>query len=134
MAKIISTLLASTLVPVVDVGLYTISVQVTIPAGVVNGDSIQVAAIPANLRLIDAHLGQPASIGAAATAKLQKNALNGDVRTDITAATTAGGADYERMSVAPQDLVATDVVEILIGGGNPTAGTVLNVDLVLRRK
>ena len=134
MAKITSVLTPAVLAKTVDVGLFVLSQSVIIPSGVVNGDSIQVVAIPAGLRLVDAHLGQPATIGAAATAKLQKNALNADVRTDITGATTAGGADYERMSAAPQDLAATDVVEILIGGGNPTAGTILNVDLVLSRK
>jgi len=133
MAKITSVLAAANLGKVVDVGNFTVTKSIAIPAGTANGDSIQVFTVPVGLRLVDCHLGQPATIGAAATAKLQKNALNADSRTDLTGATTAAGADYERMSVGPQNLAATDVIEILIGGGNPTAATVLTVDLVLTR-
>lgn len=136
MPTLVSRLTAKKDVRVVDIGLFVASFSITVPAGAANGDSIQVAEIPCGLRLLASHLAHPATIGAAATAKLQKNALNSGTRTDLTIATTAGGASFVSgaATTAPQDLATLDVIEILIGGGAPTAGQTLNVDLVLARK
>lgn len=100
-----------------------------------NADNIAVHTIPigVNLRLTEADIKHDATLGASATLKLQVN--RGGTRTDLTVATTAGGASHASsgsVATMPFDLQGGDVIEALVGGANITAANV-SVDLMVVR-
>lgn len=86
-----------------------------------SGDDIIFFRAPCAMRIVDVAFNQSASLGASATAQLKAGA------TAITAATTAGGADLERMSVFPVDVAAGDPIQVRIAGANITASATLSV-------
>jgi hypothetical protein len=89
-----------------------------------SGDDIVFFKAPCAMRICDASLNASASLGTSATAQLKAGS------TAITAATTAGGADFEKMNVAPVDVAAGDAIQVRIGGANVTASATLSVHIV----
>lgn len=132
MADVKTYLLASTVTPMLDVGTYMLTLKPAIAnAAAANGDSIQLATIQRNCRMGSAHLRALATLGAAATVKLQRN--RGGVRIDLTVATTAAGASLVNSStIGPVDLQGGDIIELLVGGGNIAAAAGVEVDLLLQ--
>jgi hypothetical protein len=130
MAVVTSIMIAARNVRVVDVGEFSIDYKPVLPAAA-NADNIQLFTAPCDMRLNTAHLKVPTGLGASATLKMQRNRAG--VRTDITAATTANTAGVVNAAgIAPLDLLAGDIIELLVGGGALTSGTV-EYDLLVRR-
>lgn len=130
MATITSIAVLARNVRVVDVGLFAIDAKPALPAAA-NGDNIVLLTAPCDMRLFSAHLRQPATLGAAATLKLQR--VRGGVRTDLTAATTAATAGVvSGAGLVPIDILAGDTIEVLVGGGALSAG-IVEYDLLVRR-
>jgi hypothetical protein len=64
-------------------------------------------------------------------AEAQKN--SGGTRTDLTIATTAGGASYvTSATIGPVDVIAGDIIELLVGGANISAAAAVEVDITLQ--
>lgn len=130
MAVLSTILLAARFVRVVDVGEFSIDAKPVLPAAN-NGDNIQLFTAPCDMRLNTSHLKVPNTLGASATLKMQRN--RGGTRVDMTATTTAATAGVVNGStIGPMDLQAGDIIELLVGGGALTSGTV-EYDLLVRR-
>lgn len=133
MATIATLLVAATLTPMVDVGSYNLHASFPVSSGLAgNGDSIQCFTVLRNARLFSAGIKTKASLGAGATVKLQRN--RGGVRVDLTAATAAATVDAFASSalIGPQDLIAGDIIEMLVGGAGVTAAAAVEVDVLLQ--
>lgn len=89
-----------------------------------SGDDIIFFKAPCAMRIADAALNKSATLGASATAQLKAGS------TAITAATTAGGADFEKMNVFPVDVAAGDPIQVRIAGAGITASATLSVHIV----
>ena len=134
MARIVALLLASTVTPMVDVSVYNLNVRPALTAGIANnGDQIEVATILRDGRMTAADLRAVASLGAGATVQLQRYRASDNSTVNLTAATVAGGASYVNSNaIGPVDLKAGDVIQLLVGGANITAASVVEVDLRLQ--
>ncbi|HEV2078702.1 MAG TPA: hypothetical protein VGR19_02230 [Allosphingosinicella sp.] len=132
MAIIASLLVSSVLTPMVDVSTYDLRGSFNLTNGLAAaGDNIQCFTIQRNGRLHGAHLKALASLGVGTTLQLQRN--RGGVRINLTAATTAGAASYVNSNaIGPVDVLAGDIIEILVGGANITAASAVEVDLLLQ--
>lgn len=132
MAVLTTFLTSTTSQPILDTGVYVVTKKFTAPAtGVSNADNLQLIPILRNGRLIAAHLNAKGTLGAGATLKLQRN--SGGTRTDLTIATTAGGASYVTgATLGPVDVLAGDVIEALVGGANVSAAAAVEVDISLQ--
>lgn len=105
-----------------DTGVYNITDKPTLPAAA-SADRIVLFTFPHAVRMSAAHLKVPATLGASATVKLQKNSSG--TYTDITAISTAATAgSISSSAIGPIDFAAGDTVEVLVGGGALTAGQV----------
>lgn len=130
MANVTTHLRASRLNKQVDVGAFIDTITASLAADVANdADRIQLVTITRDSRLFDCCMAISATLGAGCTIKLQRDRAG--VYTDLTAATTAGGSDNERMSVAPVDLDVDDIITVLVAGADTAAAATLTVDLLL---
>lgn len=133
MANVTTYLAPATRMRVVDVGQFTLTLANAIAnAAANNGDAIQLVTLPCNLRVTDAILAVGASLGAGCTVQLRVNRAG--VFTTLTAASTAAAASVNRMNAAPMDLLAGDIIELIVGGANVGAAANVTVDLELNRK
>ncbi len=134
MARIATLLLASTLVPVVDVSVYNLFCGPALTAGIAAvGDVVDVAPIIRNARLVAADIRALATLGAAATVKLVRFRPSDGTTVDLTAATTAGAASYANSNlIGPQALLAGDVIQLAVAGGNISAAAIVEVDVRLQ--
>lgn len=138
MAVLTFYLLPSVITPQLDVGLYCNTQKRTIDnsaanggAYPANGDNIQLFTIQRNCRMLEADLKTLATLGATATVKLQRN--RSGTRIDLTGATTAGGASVvNSTTIGNVDLLAGDIIELLVGGANISAAAGVEVDLLLQ--
>ncbi len=127
-----STLLDNTIAQQ-DRSIKVIRRQVALPAsGISNGDNVQIYQFPVGLpgRIISASLVVDATLGASATVKAQ--IYNGSTRSDLTSATTAGGASKVTSSATtnvPYDLSGGEIAELLVGGANISGAA--NATLIL---
>lgn len=133
MARIATLLLATALTPVLDTGLYNVSLAPVLPAaGIANGDYVPVFTITRNGRIVGADLTQKATLGAGATVKLSLYRGGALVR-DLTAATAGGGAGYGNSNaLGPLDCLEGDEVVIVVGGAGVTAAATVEVDVQLQ--
>ena len=107
-------------VRMLDTGTFNLSGKPVLPA-TANGDRQVLFTFPNDCRITSCHLRVPATLGGAATVKLQRNRAG--VYTDITAisvAATAGVASGA--GLVPLDVLAGDSIEVLVGGGALTGG------------
>lgn len=138
MAILTTYLLASTVTPQLDVGAYINTQKRNLnnlaangSAYPQNGDNVQVLTIQRNARLLNSHVVAKATLGAGATVKLQRNRAG--ARVDLTVATTAGGASVvNSATIGPLDLLAGDIIELLVGGANVSAAADVEIDLLLQ--
>ena len=116
-----------------DTNLFAITEKRTLAAtGIANGDNVQMITIPHPMRLINTHLAQRATLGASATVKVQLN--RSGARSDLTTATTAGGASIvSGATIGAVDLLAGDIIELLSGGANVTSAAAVELDLICQR-
>ncbi len=122
MATINTIAIAAKNVKSVDVGVYNINGKPVLPAAP-NADRIVLFTAPHGIRVSSVHLKVPATLGANATLKVQKN--SGGVYTDASATTTAATAGVVTgATTGPFDLAAGDSIELLVGGGALTSGQV----------
>lgn len=130
MATNTTYLTSSLLTPAQDVGAGILTKKFTLAAGPASGDNVQLFTVSRNCRMSVAFLKAVGTLGASCTAKLQKNTSGS--RSDLTIATTAGGASVVNNStIGCVDLVAGDIIEILIGGASVGTGSAVEVDLVI---
>lgn len=134
MANKTQFLRASTLNRQLPVGTFIDEMKIAVVNGsAAIGDRIQLCTMTRNMRLFDAYLKHDASLGAGATAKLQRDRAG--VFTDITGATTAGAAGVaSSTTIGPVDLLEGDVVSVLIEGAGITAAANISADLQLQGK
>jgi hypothetical protein len=132
MAVVTTFLTASTAQPILDTGLYCVTKKFTAPAtGANNADNLQLIPILRAGRLVTTHLNVKGTLGASATVKAQKN--SGGTRTDLTIATTAGGASLvTSATIGPVDVIAGDIIELLVGGANISAAAAVELDITLQ--
>ena len=105
-----------------DTGIFNIAGKPVLPA-VPAADRVVLFTAPHAMRVTAAHLRVPATLGASAICKLQKN--SGGAYTDMTASTTAATAGVvSGAGLVPLDLAAGDSVEVLVSGGTSTAGAI----------
>ncbi len=124
--------LPATQTPEIHAGAFTITRVLPIASGAAsNADNITVLTIGRNARLTMAFLRNSATLGASCTLKMQRN--RGGTRTDLTVATTAGSASVvSGITLGPVDLLAGDIIELLVGGANIGAAASVEVDLLLQ--
>jgi hypothetical protein len=136
MADITKHLLASTLTPQHEVQAYTVTLKRSLAANdAAQDDSIQLMTIGQNARINGActFLKTSATLGASATAKLQRN--RDGTRVDLTIATTAGSAGIvSGVTKGCLDLLAGDIIEVLIAGAGQSAAADIEVDMLLQSK
>lgn len=87
-------------------------------------DNIDLFDLPANYQVLTGHMRVSASLGASATATLRAGT------TAITAATAAGGADVEALSVNVAFSSSEQSINILIEGAAITASATFRVILI----
>jgi hypothetical protein len=115
-----------------DTGLFNIEHVFAFSATIADdADTVALITIEHGMRLFDCSLAVSATLGASCTATLRK--LTGETATALTAKTTAGAASVVRMSAAPLDLVAGDVIQVLIDDADVAAAATVTVDLVCQR-
>lgn len=132
MAVITTYLLANTVTPQLDVGLYVNTQKRTIASPFpANTDNVQIFTIQRNCRMLSAHLRVGATLGTGATIQLQRN--RGGTRVNLTAATTAAAAGVvTSVAIGPLDLQAGDIIELLVGGADITASAAVEIDMALQ--
>lgn len=134
MADKTARLLASVLQPQREVYNYTLSFSfASVAAEAANGDRIQLCTIQQAHRLFQSYLRASATLGANCTLKLQRDRAG--VYTDLTAATTAGGASLvSGILVGPLDLLPGDILVLLVGGADIAAVATVEVDALVMTK
>jgi hypothetical protein len=134
MARVSTYLLASTLQPILDVGLYNLNRAAAFPAsgGPSNGDYVPLMTIPRAGRIVDADIAQSATLGASCTVKLALYRSGASVR-DLTVATAGGGAGYANANtLGPIDVLAGDEIVVVVGGANVAAAATVTADVQLQ--
>jgi hypothetical protein len=133
MARVATYLLASTVTPILDTGVYNVRRDVAMPnAGANNGDTVPIITVPRGGRIIDADIAQSATLGAGCTVKLSLYRAGALVR-DLTVATTAGAAGYANANtLGPIDALAGDEITIVVGGANVGAAATITADVQLQ--
>ncbi len=132
MAVVNTYALPATETPEIHAGAFTITRVMAIASGAAaSGDNITVLTMGRNARLNQSFLRNGGTLGASCTLKLQRN--RGGTRTDLTVATTAGSASVvSGITIGPVDLLAGDIIEMLVGGANIGAAATVEVDLLLQ--
>lgn len=88
----------------------------TLTSGIAaSADTIRVATLPPNARIVTAEFRVDASAGTGATLQLRHNG------TAITGATTAGGADSELRTAIVAPATSSTIVDLLVGTSAVTA-------------
>ena len=133
MARIATLLLASTLTPVLDIGVYNVQREVVFPATVIaNTDHVPLFTIQRDGRLTAADINTSATLGAGATVQLALYRNNVLVR-NLTAATAAGAAGYGNSNaLGPINVLAGDEICAVVGGANVTASATITADVRLQ--
>ena len=111
-----------------DGGLFVIKEEFAFPAsGINDGDFVFAFDVPADMIVMDASVAHSATLGSAVIALFAGS-------TAITGDTTAGGASFAKMNVAPFDASAGDQIKIEIETANVTGAATVTVCLVGQRK
>jgi hypothetical protein len=134
MARVATFLLAATITPLLDVGLYNVRRDAAFPAagGPANGDYCPLFAVARAGRIIDADIAQSATLGAGCTVKLSLYRAGALVR-DLTVATAGGAAGYANANtLGPIDVQAGDEVVVVVGGANVAAAATVTADVQLQ--
>lgn len=134
MARIASLMIAATLVPIVDVSVYNLNARPALTPGIAAvADTIDVAPMLRAGRVVAADVRQLATLGAGATVKLVRFRPSDNSTEDLTVATAAGGAAYANgNTIGPRDVLAGDVLQLVVGGANITAAAIVEVDVRLQ--
>src|SRR5689334_17905819 len=111
MARYAALLLASTITPILDVGMYNLNTKVTLPAsGISNGDYVPVVTVQRNGRIVGAKMNVSATLGAGAVVTLAVYRA-GVLVQNITASTTAGaGSIVNGAALANLPVLAGDEI------------------------
>lgn len=132
MAEVTTIKIGDRHVPQKDCGeVFAASIDYSISATEAdNGDTITLLEFQRDGVLVGARFSVSGTLGASATVRGRIN--DGSSPVNITAATTAGGADVEPLS-APGifRFNAGDKLELLVGGADISAAADLQVDLLL---
>lgn len=132
MADVTTLLRASTLNPEIKTGGFIDTIRAAISATEAdNGDRIQLATITQDMRLFDSRMRVDGTLGAA-TVQLQRDRAG--VYTNLTGATTAGGADAEEGISGAIDLDVDDKIVLLVGTADISAAANAEVDLHVQRR
>lgn len=117
-------------VKMLETGINDINLKPSMPA-TTNGDSQVIFTFPYAGRMVRTTLRQTAAMGGAATQKVQKRDVDTGTAVDWTVATTAATAGIvTSATIGPMDFKSGDTVEVLVGGGNLTAGIIeLDVEI-----
>lgn len=100
-------------------------------AAAANGDRMQIFTVTRNMRLMQAIMAVDATLGASCTIKLQRD--RSGVFTDLTIATTAGGASIvTSATLGAFDLIVGDVITVLVGGAAVGAAANVTIDLLVQ--
>jgi hypothetical protein len=99
-----------------------------------NADTIEVFGFPpdAHGKIVEAYLRTSATLGASCTLQLRIN--RGGNRTNLTAATTAGGASKvtgAAQTGVPFEIQGGDIIELLVGGADISAAATATIDLMV---
>lgn len=132
MADITSRLTAAVLTPQKeDAGAYGICKKFATANGLAaNGDRIQLLTFGRNGRITFANVKTSATLGASCTLQLQIDRAG--VYTNLTVATSAGAASVASgATIGPVDILAGDILTLLVGGANIAAAANVEVDVVL---
>lgn len=130
MANITTKLRSTLLNRMLPVGTYVDTIKlVTANALAAIGDRVQLLTITRNTRLIQAIMSVDATLGAACTIQLQID--RSGVYTNVTLATTAGGASVvNSTTLGAFDLLEGDVLSLLVGGAGIAAIANIAIDLI----
>lgn len=133
MARYAALLLASTLTPILDVGMYDLNRLVTLPAtGISNGDYVPVATVQRAGRVVGAKMNVAGTLGAGAIVQLALYRV-GVLVANLTGATTAGGASIvNSASLANVAAQAGDEIVLVVSGANITASSTADIDVHLQ--
>lgn len=117
--------------PRINTGNFAVKKAITVVNGSANNaDTIDIMKIAPGqkYRLLSAVLRQSASLGAGATVQLR---VAGVAVTTATAAGAASKVDSISNAGVPLDVNGGDLIDLLVGGANITAGATITVDLEL---
>lgn len=100
-----------------------------------NGDTIALFTVPVGAKwdIVGAKMAVSATLGASATVRLRANRAGS--ATNLTAATTAGGASVvtdAAQSTVPFSAQGGDVIELLVGGADFSGAATADVTLFYR--
>jgi hypothetical protein len=129
MARVATFLLASTLTPCIDVGMYNLNRTIALPiAAANNGDYLPIATVQRNGRIVSSKLDVSATLGAGCIVQLALYRA-GALLQNLTGATTAGGASIVNGAVLSNaDALAGDEIVLVVSGANIAAAATAKVD------
>jgi hypothetical protein len=114
-------------------GLFSINTSFSITTGGGDsGDVLEILDMPMDCRIVDAIQSVSATLGASCTVRLRHD--DGSTQTNICPASTAGGADVDRMSIAGLNVSKGDEIDLVIGGANIGATATISVDLICQAR
>jgi hypothetical protein len=124
MPNVDTWLIAAKDMPRRDPGPTFVRVQFATGTAVANADVVRICKIPRYAVVKGAVLAHGGTLGASATAQLRRET------TALTAATTAGGADFENQSVVdePNTDDGDDYLNVLAGGANWGTSATMTVE------
>lgn len=129
------TSLADNSTPIVNTGVQVISKSQAWTNAIANsGDQVNVLTFRPGFKgkIVGCVVRTSATLGAGCTIQARVN--RSAAYTALSAATTAGAAskaDDSAQAGVPFDAVGGDIIELLVGGANVTAGATVTVDLLI---
>ena len=130
MADVNNVLKAKVLNRLMEVYAFLQTYAFALTSGIANnGDRIRLIQVTRAMRVFQSFLSVSATLGASATVQLQRDRAG--VYTNMTVATTAGGASIvSSITLGAIDLAVDDYVVLLVGGANITAAATATVDML----
>lgn len=130
MARISSLLLASTLTPMLDTGVYNLSRSVTIAnALAASGDYIPLATINRAGRIVGAKQNVKATLGAGCVVQLALYRAGALVQNLAAASTAAAASITTGAALANVDAQAGDEIVLVVSGASVGAAAGVDVDV-----
>lgn len=114
-----------------DVGAFGVSLNFSIPDNAAaSGDRITLMQMERDGVIFSGQFAVAATLGASCTVQLQHSTADDATHTNLTGATTAGGADREQLTRAIR-FSKGDLISLLVGGADVTEPAALELDLLV---
>jgi hypothetical protein len=130
MARYSALLLASTVTPILDTGIYNVNRNVTLPAtGISNGDYVPVMTVQRAGRIVASKMNVGATLGAGAVVTLALYRAGALVQNLTGSSTAAAASIVNSATIANITAQAGDEIVIVASGANITAAATADIDV-----